>query len=312
MPGYSTESLAALFTVQDETQEERLEKLRHKNVWGYRTKVIRSGPMLEVYLYPMLMNREEKRRAKEQISRKAQQNLNDQNAKLRVVRLVRANFDRGDLLVTLTYAEGYLPTEDQAHADVTEYLRAIRVYRQRRGMPALKYLYVIEFGGEGGKEKRVHHHIIMNAMDRDDAEEIWGRGRANTKRLQPDMDGSLEGIARYIVKEKQQTKHPGEGQATSRKRWQGSRNLQKPVVLTYDRRISKRRVQAAALDCRVAGKEIFERQYPAYKMEACEARTSHNEFMAGVHVYAKMYLRQDAPPWSARPGAAGGQKEEGA
>lgn len=305
MPGYSAERLAALFTIQEETPEERLERLRHEQVWGYRTKVIRSGPMLEVSLYPLLLNREDRRRAKAQISRLAQQRLNDKNAKLKAVRLVQANFVKGDLAVTLTYEDGTLPTEAEAHADVAEYLGALRVYRERRGMPELKYLYVIEFGGEGGKERRVHHHILMNAMDRDDAEEIWGRGRANTRRLQPDVEGSLEGIARYIVKEKQQPKHPEEGQRTSRKRFHYSQNLEQPEVRTYDRRISKRKVEAAALDCQVAGKAVFESQYPAYKLEACEARTAACEYMAGVHVYAKMFLRNPMPrgaPGTAMPG----------
>lgn len=291
MPGYSTERLAALFTIADESTEQRLDRLRHGQVWGYRTRTTWSGPLLEVQLYPLLLNREARREAKRHLSRVAQQNLNERNARLRFRRLLQANFDKGDLVMTLTYAGTYIPTEEEAHQHIAEYLRAIRKYRERRGMPGLKYLYVIEAGGQGGREKRVHHHVVMSRMDRDTAEQIWGRGRANSRTLQPDADGSLDGLAHYITKEKQQPRQPAEGRVTSRKRWQGSRNLRNPRERTADHKISKRRVQRVAEDCRVAAKEIFEKLYPDYAFSDCEVKTS--VFVAGAYIYTTMYRRRE-------------------
>jgi hypothetical protein len=270
-----------------ENAEGHIDRLRNKWLNGYRVKIITSGPMREVYIYPTPKDRSGRRAAKRMISRLEQQKLNDKNAQLRYVRYLHKNFTKGDLLLTLTYEEGYIPTEAQAHDDVAEFLRAIRLYRERRGMAELKYIYVIEFGGEGGKERRIHHHIIMNKMDRNDAETIWGRGRANCRSLQPDVDGSLEGIARYITKEKRPPKHDKDGRATSRKRWAHSRNLDGPDIVEKDNIISRRRVQQIAMDCRVAGKELFARIFPGYKQMECQVWVS--DFVPGAFIYSKMY-----------------------
>lgn len=39
---------------------------------------------------------------------------------------------------------------------------------------------------------RIHHHIIISGMDRDKAEELWGNGMANTRRMQANELGFEE------------------------------------------------------------------------------------------------------------------------
>lgn len=304
MPIYSTKDLEALFTIQEESTEERMERLRYRGeIWGYRTGVTDSGPMKEVSLYPLLRNRETYRRARAGITSQAQRNLNERNTKKLFIRILMANFTTQDLLLTLTLEE--VPTEKEAHRIIADYLMALRVYWSRRYEGEFKYLYVIEFGGIGGREKRVHFHVVISGMDRDDAEKIWGWGRANSRRLQPDEDGSLEGLARYITKEKEPPKRPREGQVTSWRSWGCSRNVTRPEPETRDRRVGKRKIDAIAMDARVAGKEIFEDLYPEYKLVSCEVKTS--DFAPGAYIYAKLLRRREPGGWSAGSGPPGGR-----
>ena len=95
---------------------------------------------------------------------------------------------------------------------MTNYIRRLKAWRQKHGLDELRYLYVIEYGAldQMGNPKRIHIHMLVSGMDRDEAERIWKRGRANSHRLQPD-DYNLEGIARYICK-----------LPTGGRQWQGS------------------------------------------------------------------------------------------
>ena len=83
------------------------------------------------------------------------------------------------------------------------------------GLEPLKYIYVTETGKKG----REHHHMVINAMDISIKElsEIWGHGRMMVSRLEP--GGDYTGLAFYITKENY--KEYG-------RRWNGSRNLEKP------------------------------------------------------------------------------------
>ncbi|MDP4152865.1 MAG: hypothetical protein Q8865_05405 [Bacillota bacterium] len=179
----------------------------------YIEKRIYSGPMLEIERYPASVNgRQIGRSQKGKPSSSAQQNLNDKNAKKKLIRLLNTNFSRNDLFVNLTY--GIPPTETKAKRAMTNYLRRVKAYRNRKGLKPLKYLAVTEVAGG-----RWHHHIVMNCdgLTMDEAEQLWQDGRVNISRLRPDEFG-LEGLARYIVKK-----------PSGARRWQQSKNLKKPI-----------------------------------------------------------------------------------
>lgn len=270
---------AALFGAeQTEQPEDIIERLRSPEVIKYRTRTIRSGPMLEAEVYPIWAPPAGKRAAKAKISKEAQQRLNHRNAQRRLIRKLNTNFGPQDLCVTLTYRGGDLPDQDQARRDVRNYLRRVRAWRKRQGLPELKYLYVMEHGTGDGRRRRVHHHIVMSAMDRDVAEELWGdRGYANCHRLQPDDDG-LEALGRYLTKE-----------ASSAGRWACSKNLKEPVVTESDTRISRRRVEYMARDLEQAPEEVLQKVYPGYGLRCCEIR--YSDIMPGAYIYAR--LRRD-------------------
>lgn len=242
----------------------------------YREKRIYSGDFFESEIYPISEKENRKsRKQKLKESRREQKNLNDKNAKKKLIRLINANFSNLDIVVHLTYQIKYLPrNSEEARRDVTNYLRRINHYRKKEDLPPLKYIAVIEYREpeEGKRGIRIHHHIVMSGMDRDIAEKLWGKGRANADRLQADEFG-YEGLARYITKDPQ-----------GNKRWTQSKNLQQPVIKINDSKFTKRKVME--LSRCPEDKNQFERLYPGYIFNECQVQV--NEINSGTYIYIKM------------------------
>lgn len=239
----------------------------------YRTKKIISGKYLEVEMYPVFKGTKNNRSRKVKPSSIKQKNLNDKNAKKNIIRLIHTNFQEGDLMITLSYKDKFRPeTEEQARKDIDNYIRRIKRYRQKNDMPELKYIAVIEYKeAQEGKSIKIHHHIIMNAMNRDEAERIWGKGYANTMRLEEDENG-LEGITRYITKDPR-----------GKKRVKQSRNLIQPTIKIKDDEYTKRTINKFIKD--VDRQDYFERKYKQYQY--INSDISVNE-ITGISVSVKM------------------------
>ncbi|MGL5084946.1 MAG: rolling circle replication-associated protein, partial [Clostridium sp.] len=213
---------------------------------------------------------------KEKESMKKQKNLNDKNAKKHLIRLLNTNFTDKDLSVTLTYDKENLPgAEEEARKDVANYLRRIKTYRKKQGMEDLKYIAVVEYkeAGEGKKTIRLHHHIVISGMDRDLAEQLWKKGRANADRLKADEFG-YEGLARYISKDPK-----------GNKRWTQSRNLKQPIIKVNDYKYSGRKVYEIAR----GDKDILINNYTDYLLN--DYRQEVNDITAGIHINIKMRKR---------------------
>lgn len=284
---YSSSKYEFLFDRSEEITESAFERLKHSNVFRYRARTIKAGDILEVEIFPIWNTQNEVRKAKKAATKEAQQNLNDRNAKKKLIRKINANFMGEDLCITLTYKAGFVPDEEQARRDIRNYLRRVRQWRRKNGLPELKYVYVIEYGGGDGRRKRVHHHVIMSGMDRDVAEALWqGRGWANARRLQPD-DYGLEALARYMTKE------PNGG-----KRWAASKNLVDPKITEADTKISKRKVEQMAADFEAAPAAIFGKLFPDYSFNDCEVR--YSAYVAGAYIYARMCRRPEPPKKAAK------------
>lgn len=273
---YDSEHYLDIFdkTFEDST-EERIESLRNKDVFIYRVKTIKSGNFLESEIYPLWKSKGQATKAKKQMeSRKTQKNLNDKNAKKIIIRKVNSNFTEEDIMATLTY-KGSPPDEKQARKDIQNYIRRIREFRRKNELPELKYIYVIEFEKEGNAKKKIHHHILINSMDRDVVEKLWTKGYANSKRLQPDEFG-LEGIARYMTKDPKGTK-----------RWCASKNLKKPIVSIADHKkgFSKRQVGEIAKNQGDA-QAIFEKVYKGYIFS--DIQVKYSDFVSGAYLYTRM------------------------
>lgn len=227
----------------DEIREKEIERERQKLPSGsvYALKEIRSGPILELNLYPehrrMSEVPPEGRRPKKDNS-KAQRDLNEKNARKHLERLVNANFGEGDLWITFTYDEEQLPeTMEEAVKNVQRYIQRVNYQRKKRGLPAAKYIYVTEHDED--TEVRWHHHIIMDGMlDRDTVEACWKiRSRNTIKKIVPDEDG-LSGMAKYITKDYKRKKHE--------RRWNASKGLKQPEIRTVHYKKPKGGTSAAA------------------------------------------------------------------
>lgn len=280
LPKYTGENYEEIFSLDEssftDNLQERIERLRDKQVSKYRVKTIRSGEMLECEIYP-LWQTGGKRSGKKNDSRFSQSKLNEKNAKKHLIRLVNTNFTKKDIWITLTYQYNRLPADiQQAKKDMQNYIRRLKRHIKKKNLPDLKYVYVTEYQGEGGKSKRVHHHMITNFPDRDMAEELWnGGGRTQSRRLQPD-DFGLEGLTRYITKEKS-----GDNQ----KRYTVSRNLKQPKITIADSKMTRRRAEKIATEENMAH-EVFEKMYQHYKFNDMEV--TYSPYHPGAYLYVRM------------------------
>ena len=283
---------ASLFDVAVNPSEPRT--YNPTGIAGYRAKTIRSGPIVEVEAYPIWDTSANLRRAKQRITPEAQRRLNEKNAVKKLVRKVNANFDASDMALTLTYA-GEPPNLERAKKDMQNYIRRIKNLRKKKDLPELKYIYTIEYTGEGGRiKKRVHHHLIMSGgLTRDKAEMLWPMGYANSKRLQPDEHG-LEALARYMVKEPAAPKKakpaatspPSSEEGRAPRRWYASKNLADPIITVADKKLSRRAARLMAEDITARPKEIFEKLYPGCTYTDCSIY--YSDYVSGAYIYARL------------------------
>lgn len=296
---YDYESIYNKELLGEESIEECIEQLKKSGkAYGYVVKTIQSGDMLESEIYPLYRKRKQVPRREEQEtkeSRLAQIKLNWKNAVKNAVRLINTNFKQNDYFVTLTYKDGDLPNEEQAKKDIKNYIAKLRRYIKKNKLPELKYMYSIEFISEDerGKTKRIriHHHMIMNAViPREIVEDLWGKGRADAKRLQADEFG-FEGVTRYITKKRKlhQCNKDGPEEAAVRKfekSWVSSKNLKKPTVNKATTKLTKRKAENMAKNQNQL-KELFEQLYKN-KYIYNDSTTYLSDITGGFYIYARM------------------------
>lgn len=244
-----------------------------------------------------------KRGKRRRVTEPKQKDLNDKNARRYLVQLGNGNFSIGDLHVSCTYSNQYLPESvEEAERIISNYLRRIAYRRTKLGLDPLKYILVTEYGMSKDSEKitRIHHHVIMNGgLSRDDVELMWTFTRINWKKAEKDPEyranieqlgwcnadrlqmneNGIEGLCKYI------TKNPN-----GKKRWSSSRNLTRPVELPpADSKYTKRQVERLAKsdDC---GKEFFTKQFPDYNI--VEIKPEYYE-ETGWHIYLKMWKKPE-------------------
>ena len=282
------------------TIDDILESMRAKGL-QYKAKTYTSGDMLEVAIYPInpvWKSEELKNRAKAMHpTRKEQRNLNHINTRKHISRLIHCNFTRKDIWMTFTYADAHMPVDlKRATSNLKNYFKRLRTHIKKHSLPTLKYIYVTEHVTNQATGKlHVHHHVITNFRDRDKAESMWTQGgRTQSRRLQPDTDGSLEGLARYIAKP--ETK---EGNRKGAKSYAYSRNLKRPTPNEAEGRLpktsyklSKKRVADMAAS-EPKATEVLTEQYSDYKLLA-PPTIKHSDYTAGAFIYARMIKKKGA------------------
>lgn len=244
-----------------------------------REQVYVCGDYLDGDIYPVFQ-KPGKRRRKCKPTGEIQKKLNQRNAEKRLTRIVHMNFTERDLALHLTYDAQHEPlSAEDALRIVQNYLKTLK-RRYAKAGKELKYILSTEYGGRGG---RIHHHLIVSGgIDRDLLESLWGRGYANSKRLQFGENG-VTGLAHYISKG-----------GASYKRWSGSRNLVKPEAATFDGKLTVEEVKelAEAIEDGLAY-DWFEERYPEFELVSCEA--SRNGINQGFYIHFEMRRRQISP-----------------
>lgn len=148
--------------------------------------------------------------------------INERNAINKLRRKIHANFEPGDLWMTLTYRREGRPGPGEARKELSRFLARLRTAYRRNGME-LRYIIVTEY-----MNKSIHHHLILNDLQDGTGAKLaagkWTRGGVNCKYLYE--DGMYERLASYMVKET--AKHFREPGNPAKCRYSCSRNLAEP------------------------------------------------------------------------------------
>lgn len=247
---------------------------KQKGRFFIRTQKYICGDYMDIDIYPVFRTRG-KRGKKCRPTSEIQKKLNQRNAEKRLVRLAHLNFTGEDIALTLTY-DTEPGTPEEAQRILYNFFQRIKRKRRKAGLPELKYISATEQGKRSG---RLHHHVIMSGgLDRDVIEQTWGRGYANSKRLQFGDEG-ITGLAHYMTK----------GNLLYR-RCNCSKNLDQPVPVTDDRTMTVKKVKTLTEVFRYESeKTFFEAMFSGYRMtDACWMR---NEVNDRDYFFITMYRR---------------------
>ncbi len=273
----------------DTLEEWELERLMQTGKVNclYRTTTIKSrneksgAEMLESMVYPSFPNREDvPKTAKKRETGQAQKNLNDKNARRYLIRLANINFSKGDIWATFGWDDDNMPEdEERAEKDIKNFIARINYHRRKAGLENAKYIYIPAIDGYA----RPHFHILISGdgMDRDELEDLWTKcERKNTRRVKPDDDFLITGIATYITQNPHGTK-----------RWRSSKNLKKPDAPTRSyRKFSRKKVNGMVRDFEEL-KAQMEKAYPGFKF--LDAEVKYNDKVAAFYIYARMIKKRD-------------------
>lgn len=193
-------------------------------------KQVRAGRLVYavVYTTPTAGDPVRVRAQKRKASTLAREKLNARTSFQKLERTLAANFDNGDLLVTLSYDDKNLPeNKDDAVKKIKAFIKKLRTARKARG-ETLSYIYVTEGAWPGG---RLHHHMVINSTGKDFEElpALWRYGEnVELTRLTFDQTYTFEDLASYLTKEPREWGHPQVGERT----WTPSLGLEQPEPQT--------------------------------------------------------------------------------
>lgn len=165
-----------------------------------------------------------KRVKKKSITPEAMKKQNEKQAEAMLRMLIDNNFTTNDCYITLTYKEQPATWED-AKKDIQNFIRRLKRRYKKLGKE-LKYIYIAE-----GKT-RIHFHMIINNAElySDEINELWPHGMHKLMLYQGRAEDAVR-LASYFVKEKRSACYSDKEDAFKR-RWNSSKNLEKPKVKT--------------------------------------------------------------------------------
>lgn len=213
----------------------------------YKTKLIKSGDVIEVYQYEVerAIGYKSKRTntpketeyhvdpetgeiiTAEQAKIKNRQK-NSIRQKMNLIRLANTNFRGKDVrFLTLTFREN-LQDIEKANKIFNSFIKKLNYRMKKAGKPTIKYLVVIEFQKRGA----IHYHALtkMNYTRVEIIRECWRKaskeygGNVDIKRVD-----RIDNIGAYISK--YMSKSHDDLRLSGKKQYWSSRNLEKPIEL---------------------------------------------------------------------------------
>jgi len=203
--------------------------------YGFKTKLIVSGTMAQVYLYTDTKWRNLTSKVvsasppkdklidldavplDKHLKSRGKSNIRARND---VMRLCRCNFTTmNSKFLTLTFKE---PMTDISLAN-KEFGRFMQNLRRNVDGKPIKYLAVIEFQKNGS----IHYHVLINMpyIKQDQLSKMWGMGGVTINRIQ-----RVENLGLYVVKK--MTVDDADPRMFGKKSYLTSRNLTKPKEYT--------------------------------------------------------------------------------
>lgn len=190
----------------------------------YLLEICKAGKTTEYnkYYSSKYNKRGYKRQKKTKPTTEQQEKINNRQSEIILTRLMNANFEYKDWLITLDYRKGKVVDKLQMRENITKFLRKLRdVYK--KADKVLKYIHVMEIGKKGAR----HHHLLIKNIDPTLITELWKHGYMHYTAL--DNSGQYKKIAHYFLK--YSATHMGKEDGLQGKRWDPSQNLIRPVPI---------------------------------------------------------------------------------
>lgn len=186
------------------------------------TCIINGVKEIDKYKCMRVYKKGEKRAKKTLPTSEKQKKVNIRNAKKQKQRIIKANFTKGDLFVTLTYMKEHKPkTKDEALEDKKLFIGRMRASLIRRGLD-FKYCSITEIGTKGA----VHHHMLIKKCDAELISKHWKKGGVHFKFIYSE---DVSKLARYLSGDKE-VEGDWEKHECAFEKWSHSRNLIIPEV----------------------------------------------------------------------------------
>lgn len=190
--------------------------MKEADIMPYIYREYRAGQTVEVYkTYSARYGKHLPRGSNSNPTPEAVRKNNERIAEMKLRLLLNENFRKGDLFITLTYSEA--PDISEAKKELARFIRAARAKYKAAGSE-LRYISVTEY-----LSTRIHHHVVLNAIDPRILQEIWSAGLVRSEQL---YGNDFAGLAAYLIKETKKTFR--DENAPSGKRWNQSKNLRPP------------------------------------------------------------------------------------
>lgn len=191
-----------------------------------RLKQVRAGRLVSMVCYTAVSagDGERTRMQKRKASTLARELLNARTSFQKLERLLAANFDDGDLLVTFTFDDKHRPgSREETVKKARCFWPKLRAARRDRGEDLL-YVYVPEGHCPAG---RPHIHAVVNSTgeDMEEIRRLWRYGgNVDFKVLKFTPEFTYADLASYLTKEPREWGHPCVGERT----WIPSLGLRRP------------------------------------------------------------------------------------